>query len=314
MFTAVRAVFELLQRAVALCAAVSSADGGQTRVGPRMRCLAAPPAASVAAGTLSASRRRLRSAARPQAPARLRCAAADAEPGSADPPRSRAEWLDWGDGARGAPSERARFDDEEEADDDDEGFAGWSQGEQRRRAQGDGAPGQRGERGAPPFRDSRSTQRSREPASARAAGGDPLADVTPLSHVEQQALLPVSATGAQYAYYWGAFDTALQRFFVSLFGGLVTSSAPLIAVPAGLYFLWAPVALAARRNLPLRKYPYAGLWHARVLQAGSHASRSPGGITFDAMGDAFLPKRRTSTVRQQPHARYRLRADVHACR
>ena len=263
-----------------------------------MRCLAAPRAASAAAGTLSASRRRLRSAPRPHAPARRRCAAADGEPGSTDTPRSRAEWLDWGDGARGAPSERARSDDADAEDGED--FAGWSQGEQRRRAQGDGAPGQRNERGAPPFRDSRSAQRSREPASARTAGGDTLADVTPLSREEQQALLPVSATGAQYAYYWGAFDTALQRFFVSLFGGLVTSSAPLIAVPAGLYFLWAPVALAARRNLPLRKYPYAGLWHARVLQAGSHASRSPGGITFDAMGDAFLPKRRTSTVRPQP--------------
>ena len=210
----------------------------------------------------------------------------------------------------------------DDTDDDDEeeeaGFAGWSpEGgqEPQRRAQGDGAPGQRGERGAP-FRDSRSAQRSREPAPARAAGGDTLADVTPLSRVEQQALLPVSATGAQYAYYWGAFDTALQRFFASLFGGLVTSSAPLIAVPAGLYFLWAPVALAARRNLPLRRYPYAGLWHARVLQAGSHASRSPGGITFDAMGDAFLPKRRTSTVRPSVagHASWRLRADVRACR
>ena len=265
-----------------------------------MRCLAAPRGASAAAGTLAASRQRLRSATKSHAPARRRCAAAEAEPGSADAPRTRAEWLDWGDGARGAPSERARFDDDDDDDDDDEIFAGWSQGEQRRRAQGDGAPGQRGERGAPPFPDSRFAQRNREPASARAAGGAAPADVTPLSRVEQQALLPVSATGAQYAYYWGAFDTALQRFFVSLFGGLVTSSAPLIAVPAGLYFLWAPVALAARRNLPLRKFPYAGLWHARVLQAGSHASRSPGGITFDAMGDAFLPKRRTSTVRPQP--------------
>ena len=264
-----------------------------------MRCLAAPRGASVAAGTLAASRRRLRSTRNPHGPARRRCAAA--EPGPADAPRTRAEWLDWGDGARGAPSESARFDDDDD-DEHEEGFEGWSQGEQRRGARGDvnGAPRQRSGRDAPPFQDSRSAQRSREPASARAAGGAAPADVTPLSRVEQQALLPVSATGAQYAYYWGAFDTALQRFFVSLFGGLVTSSAPLIAVPAGLYFLWAPVALAARRNLPLRKFPYAGLWHARVLQAGSHSSRSPGGITFDAMGDAFLPKRRASTVRPLP--------------
>ena len=204
-------------------------------------------------------------------------------------PRSRAEWLDWGGGAGGPPPEGAQA---SAAD------AGWSQGggdfEEQRRWEADSSYSRprRSEQGAPPERG------SEQAASPRAAGGEPpLADVTPLSRTEQQALLPVSATGAQYAYYWGAFDTALQRFFVSLFGGLVTSGAPLIAVPAGLYFLWAPVALAARRNMPLCRYPYAGLWHARVLQAGSHSSRSPGGITFDAMGDAFLPKRRTSSVR-----------------
>jgi hypothetical protein len=263
-----------------------------------MRSLSAPRAATAAAGTLSASRWRRGGAGRQRAPARRRrCAAADdGEQGSADAPRSRAEWLDWGGSARGARPEGGQ--DGQPAGDD--GFAGWSQqgarGEQRRWAQGDNAPQYREQR-APPPGGSRAAQRDREPAFARTAGGEPPADVTPLSRAEQQALLPVSATGAQYAYYWGAFDTALQRFFVSLFGGLVTSSAPLVAVPAGLYFLWAPVALAARRNMPLRRYPYAGLWHARVLQAGSHASRSPGGITFDAMGDAFLPKRRTSSVR-----------------
>ena len=263
-----------------------------------MRSLAAPRAAPAAAGALSAARRRRCGTARHRTPARHRCAAADAEPESANPPRSRAEWLEWGGSAGGAFPEGAQG----AGAADDDGFAGWSQGgseEPRRWAQGGEARRRRGVQGAPPFGGARPAQRSREPAFARAAGGELLADVTPLSRAEQQALLPVSATGAQYAYYWGAFDTALQRFFVSLFGGLVTSSAPLVAVPAGLYFLWAPVALAARRNMPLRKYPYAGLWHARVLQAGSHAARSPGGITFDAMGDAFLPKRRTSSVRHK---------------
>jgi hypothetical protein len=135
-------------------------------------------------------------------------------------------------------------------------------------------------------------------------GVPPRADVSPLTRAEQQALLPFSATGAQYAYYWGAFDTALQRIFASLLGCLVTADAsPLLAVPIGLYFLWAPPALAARRNAPLRRYPYAGLWHARVLRAETHAARTPGGITFDVMGDAFLPKRRTSSVRLGGRAR-----------
>ena len=271
-----------------------------------MRLLAAPGAASVASGALSASRRRRCGAGSQRAPLRRLCAAADAERGFADEPRPRAR----GAGARGAPPEGARST-AEPADDD--GFGDWSldASEEERWTQpgyNDDGRGKRGE-WAPPPGGSRSTQRSRKPASAGAAGGEPPADVTPLSRAEQQALLPVSATGVQYAYYWGAFDTALQRFFVSLFGGLVTSSAPLIAVPAGLYFLWAPVALAARRNMPLRRYPYAGVWHARVLKAGTHASRSPGGITFDAMGDAFLPKRRTSSVRLKKQS-WRSAADI----
>lgn len=125
-----------------------------------------------------------------------------------------------------------------------------------------------------------------------------LADVTPLSRAEQMTLLPFAATGAQYAFYWGAFDTALQRVFASLLGCLLTvDTSPLLAVPFGLYFLWVPVALAGRRNAPLRRYAYAGLWHARVLRVESYASRTPGGLVFDARGDAFLPKRRASEVR-----------------
>lgn len=141
-----------------------------------------------------------------------------------------------------------------------------------------------------------------ERGGVSSSGGRP--DVTPLSRVEQQSLLSVSATGPQYAYYWGAFDVALQRVFASLLGCLVTANAvPLVAVPAGLYFLWAPVALAARRNAPLRRYPCAGIWHARVLSAEAVTARAPGGIVFDAMGDAFLPRRRTGAVRVRSGAR-----------
>lgn len=138
-----------------------------------------------------------------------------------------------------------------------------------------------------------------EEEEAGPSGSGLLPDITPLSRDEARALLPVAATGPQYAYYWGAFDVALQRAAASLFGGLLAANAaPLVAVPAGLYFLWAPVALAARRNAPLRAYPYAGLWHARVLQVGSQAARAPGGIVFNAQGDPFLPRRRASAVRQ----------------
>lgn len=126
-------------------------------------------------------------------------------------------------------------------------------------------------------------------------------DVTPLDSEEQEGLLSPSATGPQYAYYWGAFDTALQRVFASLFCGLITANvAPIVAVPTGLYFLWAPVALAARRNAPLRRFAHAGIWHTRVLRIDTVVSGAPGGFVFDAMGDAFLPRKRAASVRCCP--------------
>jgi len=148
------------------------------------------------------------------------------------------------------------------------------------------------------FEEEEETEEEQEEEEAGPSGSGLLPDITPLSRDEARALLPVAATGPQYAYYWGAFDVALQRAAASLFGGLLAANAaPLVAVPAGLYFLWAPVALAARRNAPLRAFPFAGLWHARVLQVAAHAARTPGGIVFDAQGDPFLPRRRASAVR-----------------
>jgi len=116
-------------------------------------------------------------------------------------------------------------------------------------------------------------------------------DLTPLSRSEHESLLPVAATGPQYAYYFGGFDSALQRFFASLLGGLLASNLPLVAVPAGLYWLWAPVALAAKRNVPLRRFACAGMWHARVLQA-----ETLGSTVFDAQGDAFVTRKRAGSV------------------
>ena len=140
-------------------------------------------------------------------------------------------WGDWGasyfDSAEVAGADRARGAAQPPLNDDDDGGEGYVWGDREREA----AP-----------------------------------DVTPLDRQELEDIMSVSATGSQYSYYWGTFDTALQRVFASLFCGLVTANvAPIVAVPTGLYFLWAPVALAARRNAPLRRFAHAGIWHTRVL-------------------------------------------------
>jgi hypothetical protein len=53
--------------------------------------------------------------------------------------------------------------------------------------------------------------------------GGPPPDVTLLTQREIQALIPIGATGEQYAYFWGGAETAVQRLGVSFLGrGLST--------------------------------------------------------------------------------------------
>ena len=115
---------------------------------------------------------------------------------------------------------------------------------------------------------------------ARPAPGAPPPDVTPLTTREKQALIPIGATGEQYGYFWGGAETATQRVGFSLLGlvAFVNASA-LLAVPAATFFLWAPVALAARRNARARRGRCVGLWRARVLSARAVESAPTPGFT-----------------------------------
>lgn len=117
--------------------------------------------------------------------------------------------------------------------------------------------------------------------------------VTQLTAEERASVLPFSATGAQYAYYWGSPASSLQRAAASLLAGLLSAdSFPLVSVAAGLYFLWAPVALAARRAAPLRRLSIAGCWRAQVLSC----ERVVGLATFEPQGDPFLQRTRVRAI------------------
>ena len=103
-----------------------------------------------------------------------------------------------------------------------------------------------------------------------------------------QSLIPVGATGEQYAHFWGGAETAVQRLGFSLVGLVATVNASaLLAVPAATFFLWAPVALAARRNVAARRGRNVGLWRARVVAVDTReADPTPGFYdrTVDARG------------------------------
>ncbi len=100
----------------------------------------------------------------------------------------------------------------------------------------------------------------------------------PLTREKFEQIIPLIATGPQYAYYWGKWQDLLNRLLISvvalvvilILGSLVGEGAKalvlLIAVVGGLYWLWSPVYWASLRNATYRKYKYCGFWQARILE------------------------------------------------
>ncbi|HEY9611428.1 phosphate ABC transporter permease [Allocoleopsis sp.] len=101
--------------------------------------------------------------------------------------------------------------------------------------------------------------------------------LVPITRQKFEQIIPILATGPQYAYFWGKFPDFLKRllisvigvvgvsllraFFGSSFDGLIL----LLCIVAGLYWLWGPIYWATLRNMELRRYPYSGFWRGEVL-------------------------------------------------
>ena len=93
-----------------------------------------------------------------------------------------------------------------------------------------------------------------------------------------EQLLPLIATGQQYAYYWGKWSDVLNRLLVSVVGIVIVlildvlfgdQGEALILLLGGimaLYWLWCPVYQASRRNAVSRRFKYSGFWRGRVLE------------------------------------------------
>ena len=97
-----------------------------------------------------------------------------------------------------------------------------------------------------------------------------LPNVMLLTNREAEKCLPLAATSNQYGYFWGTSVTAAQRFAISLLGVVICSNisdlslGTALQVPFATFFLWAPVALAARRNAAARAGEFVGLWRATI--------------------------------------------------
>ena len=107
-------------------------------------------------------------------------------------------------------------------------------------------------------------------------------DVMVLTGRDYERVLPhLAATGEQYGYFWGDNDTAFQRVGLSLLTTVLTANAlPVVAIPASTFFLWAPVALAARRNAKVRSAKYAGLWRAKVVSVEPVETRATASVDW----------------------------------
>jgi hypothetical protein len=99
----------------------------------------------------------------------------------------------------------------------------------------------------------------------------------PLTKEKTEQLLPLIATGEQYAYYWGKWSDVLNRLLISFIGVVVVlilgalfgdQGGALILLLGGiiaLYWLWCPVYQASRRNSASRRFKYSGFWRGKVL-------------------------------------------------
>ena len=99
----------------------------------------------------------------------------------------------------------------------------------------------------------------------------------PITREKFEQLIPLIATGPQYAYFWGKFPDFLKRLLISVIGiaGVLVLSVLLgsgfyalrllLGITVGLYWLWGPVYWATRRNLEVRRYKYGGFWRGRVV-------------------------------------------------
>lgn len=104
-------------------------------------------------------------------------------------------------------------------------------------------------------------------------------DIAVLSTDEVDRVLPVVPFSQQASYFAGSATDSVQRWGASLAATVILSKVAVLAASSLTWPLWWPWALAARKNLAVRRqYRYGGLWRTRVL-----------GVTFTGRPKPFGP-------------------------
>ncbi|QIZ71113.1 phosphate ABC transporter permease [Oxynema aestuarii] len=128
--------------------------------------------------------------------------------------------------------------------------------------------------------------------------------LVPLKRETFHELIPAVATGAQYAYFWGNLNQFLKRLLFSVVGILICTLMAnfwieewkpflfLLGLVVGLYWLWGPVASAARRNYECRRYKYSGLWQGEVFDVFLSEELVGTEETVNSQGDLVIVENR----------------------
>ncbi|EFN59167.1 hypothetical protein CHLNCDRAFT_138041 [Chlorella variabilis] len=92
-------------------------------------------------------------------------------------------------------------------------------------------------------------------------------DIALLSSDELDRVLPVIPFAQQASFYGGTATDGVQRWGASLAATVVLSKVAVLAATSLTWPLWWPWALAAKKNLALRRqFSYGGLWRTQVLE------------------------------------------------
>jgi hypothetical protein len=100
--------------------------------------------------------------------------------------------------------------------------------------------------------------------------------LVPLTRQKFEQIIPLIASGSQYKYYWGKFNSFLQRllisvvtvvviFLVKIFLKLDFGLVFVFGVFGAFFWLWYPVFQASIRNAKCRRYKYSGFFRGRIL-------------------------------------------------
>jgi hypothetical protein len=128
--------------------------------------------------------------------------------------------------------------------------------------------------------------------------------LVPLTREKFEQIIPIIATGPQYAYYWGKPPDFLRRLLISvvavvviwllgkLFGEGGEGFVLIFTVIGGLYWLWSPIYWASMRNSSYRRFKYSGFWRGRVADVFISEELVREDQTFNQRGELVVVENR----------------------